>query len=245
MSINRDAIFHPRNKALWYLLALQGGLVNVGGFLEVGHFVSHVTGFSGHLVLDIFHGNFLSALFFALIPFAFLIGSIVSGYLTEVRRRHDKSPVYIHILTGMALIYFSLALLGANDLLPDFGSGELTLKTASIMALLCGTCGAQNALFTSASGAVVRTTHLTGLFTDFGIGLAKVFSKVDYEHEKRSTKLRAGLIFSFLLGSVLGAWLFLSLQHLAWLIPTLISLFMAIQLFKTRKHFEAIFPDHR
>lgn len=245
MSINRDAIFHPKNKILWYLLALQGGLVNVGGFLEVGHFVSHVTGFSGHLVLDIFRGNLLSALFFALIPCAFLVGSIISGYLTEVRRKHHKSPVYIHILVSMAFIYFGLAFLGVNHLLPTFGSKELTLKTASVMALLCGTCGAQNALFTSASGAVIRTTHLTGLFTDFGIGLAKLFSNVDREHELRNTRLRAGLITSFLAGSVIGAWTFLSLQHLAWLIPTSISLFMAIRLYMTRKHFEAIFPDNR
>ena len=243
MTVNRDAIFHPSNRILWYLLAFQGGLVNVGGFLEVGHFVSHVTGFSGHLILDIFRGNLLSALFFALIPLAFLGGSILSGYLTEVRRRRHKSPVYIHILTGMSLIYLSLGLFGANDLLPNFGSETLSLKSALVLALLCGTCGAQNALFTSASGAVIRTTHLTGLFTDFGIGLAKVFSKIDHAHEIRSTKLRAGLIFSFLLGSTIGALFFIHFQYAAWFIPTIISLIIALRLYTTRKRIEAIFPD--
>src|SRR5690606_39239448 len=223
MSINRDAIYHPKNKILWYLLCFQGGFVNVGGFLEVGHFVSHVTGFSGHLVVEAREGRFISALFFALIPIAFLMGAFISGYLTEVRRKKQQTPVYIHIMSSMAIIYFSLALIGANNLLPKFGSEVLSFKSAVILAILCAASGAQNALFTSASGAIVRTTHLTGLFTDFGIGLAKLFGQVDQEHEKRSTRLRFGLIFFFIFGSFISAWSFTHFYFLGWLIPAAIS----------------------
>lgn len=243
MSAKRDAIFHSKNKALWYILAFQGGLINVGGFLEVGHFVSHVTGFSGQLVLETMKGRLLSAFFFALIPCAFLLGAFISGYMTEVRRKKHQSPVYIHIMGSMAIIFFALAIAGANNLLPDFGKETLSLSSAFVLALLCGTSGAQNALFTSASGAVVRTTHLTGLFTDFGIGLAKLFGNVDVQHEVRANKLRLGLILFFLLGSLVGAWIFLNFEYLGWLIPASLSTFIAFRLYMTRKAFEAVFPD--
>ena len=42
---NKDAIYYPENLFIWFLLALQGGFVNVGGFMAVHRFVSHMTGF--------------------------------------------------------------------------------------------------------------------------------------------------------------------------------------------------------
>jgi uncharacterized membrane protein YoaK (UPF0700 family) len=42
-------------------------------------------------------------------------------------------------------------------------------------ALLCAAMGVQNALVTRLSGAVVRTTHLTGVITDLGIESARWF----------------------------------------------------------------------
>jgi uncharacterized membrane protein YoaK (UPF0700 family) len=245
MSPKSDAIYHPSNQTIWFLLAMQGGMINVGGFLELGHFVSHVTGFSGNFMVEMFRGNFLSILFFALIPLAFLAGAFISGWLTEVRRKRKVSPIYIHIMSFLALLFFTLALLGSNALLPRFGEAEFSIKNALILILLCGACGAQNALFTSASGAVVRTTHLTGLFTDFGIGLAKLIGKVDLQHEKRANLLRFGLITSFMLGSFIGVYFFMKFQHLAWLIPCSLSCLIAFRLYRTRKIIEHNFMDEQ
>ena len=41
--------------------------------------------------------------------------------------------------------------------------------------LLCAAMGLQNSLVTRLSGAVVRTTHLTGVLTDLGIEGARWF----------------------------------------------------------------------
>lgn len=59
-------------------------------------------------------------------------------------------------------------------------------------------CGMQNALVTTYSGAVVRTTHLTGLFTDFGIMLGEVLE--GKEIDKRRLLLFILIISGFILG---------------------------------------------
>lgn len=56
-----------------------------------------------------------------------------------------------------------------------FGS-NLMLENSNIIAFsLLFAMGLQNALVTKISNATVRTTHLTGLFTDLGIELSQLF----------------------------------------------------------------------
>lgn len=236
---NLDAIYAPENRTLWNILAFQGGLVNVGGFLEVGHFVSHVTGFSGHLMVELFNTNMTEAFFYAIIPFAFLSGAVISGFCTEVRRKKNKAPIYLHIMVALTFLYLALAITGALKLLPVFGSSELSLTSAILLALLCGACGSQNALFTSFSGAVVRTTHLTGLFTDFGINLSKLISRLIDDKEYKALKLQLSLITAFMLGSLIGVWLFSHYQYRGWFFPAVISSFVAFKLYNTRKRLQA------
>ena len=71
--------------------------------------------------------------------------------------------------------------------------------------------GLQNALVTSISHAVVRTTHLTGLFTDMGIEFSQLFFYKDKENRKRlftSIKLRLTIIWLFFFGGVSGGILY-------------------------------------
>jgi len=68
---------HTADKSLvighWFLLAFNGGMINAGGFLATGRFVSHVTGFATlfgiHLVNakpDVALGALTVPLFFSL-----------------------------------------------------------------------------------------------------------------------------------------------------------------------------------
>jgi uncharacterized membrane protein YoaK (UPF0700 family) len=87
--------------------------------------------------------------------------------------------------------------------------------------------GLQNGAITSSSGNSVRTTHLTGLTTDLGLGLARLLtvSKNDpsFREETLANALRAGTVVAFIFGSAAGAWLFAVLQYRGFLIPALIS----------------------
>jgi len=104
-------------------------------------------------------------------------------------------------------------------------------KSYLLLILLCLASGLQNAAITSSSGKSVRTTHLTGLTTDLGLGLAKLMS-FDFKDQQRQSEmranfLRAGSILSFVIGSAIGAWIFLSLGFRGFLFPAIISIYAA------------------
>src|SRR5690606_17478697 len=75
--------------------------------------------------------------------------------------------------------------------------------------LASAACGLQNAMTSTYSGAMVRTTHVTGLFTDLGIMLGLKLR--GQPADRRRILLYLILIGGFIGGGVLGA-----LGYSAW-----------------------------
>jgi uncharacterized membrane protein YoaK (UPF0700 family) len=82
-------------------------------------------------------------------------------------------------------------------------------------------CGVQNAMATTYSGAVVRTTHLSGMFTDLGIGLGHALRGVPLQ--RRRLALCGLIIASFFAGGVLGAFAFFRWHTDALLVPAILT----------------------
>jgi uncharacterized membrane protein YoaK (UPF0700 family) len=74
---------------------------------------------------------------------------------------------------------------------------------------------------TTFSGSVVRTTHLSGMFTDLGIGLGHFLRGMALP--TRRLALSALIIGSFFTGSVIGAWLFRHLGYDALVVPATLT----------------------
>jgi uncharacterized membrane protein YoaK (UPF0700 family) len=75
--------------------------------------------------------------------------------------------------------------------------------------------GIQNSLVTKISQSTVRTTHLTGLFTDLGIELSQLFFYKKPEETKKlrtSIYLRLSIIIFFFLGCISGGFMYLFLE---------------------------------
>ena len=108
----------------------------------------------------------------------------------------------------MALLLLYVVVAGFNGLFGPFGEPIEESKDYTLLATLCLVCGIQNGTITLVSKSVVRTTHLTGVTTDLGIGIVRVLNakklrgKVD--EEWRANLMRAGVIVFFILGSTLG-----------------------------------------
>src|SRR5690606_30163283 len=85
-------------------------------------------------------------------------------------------------------------------------------KNPNIIAFsLLFAMGLQNSMVTKISNATVRTTHLTGLFTDLGIELSQLFFYKTQEQRKKligSVKLRITIISFFFLGGVISGVLY-------------------------------------
>lgn len=229
-----DTILHPKNRFTWALLAFQGGFLNVAGLLTVHIFVSHVTGFSAYFSTNLLEGNFHKSLYFLLVPLFFLLGAFFSTLFTEIRKKKNQRPVYIHILYTLSILFFLISFLGHQDYFGNFGEPFSNFRDFILLSILAFTCGSQNAIFTHYSNSIIRTTHLTGITTDLGIGLAKFFISNDIE-EQRVNKIRIDIIISFLIGSILAVYLFPKFKFLGFLIPGFISIFVGVRLFITNE----------
>ncbi len=151
-----------KNEVLAGYLAFVAGFVNSGGFILLGHFTSHVTGIVGAFSVQLSGGDVPSAMATALLVVTFFVGAFVASLLLETSRFGRTSAAY------------GAALLAEAAVLAAFvGSGGGPYFTDAHLVLLSFAMGMQNSLVTRLSGAVVRTTHLTGVVTDLGIEAAR------------------------------------------------------------------------
>jgi uncharacterized membrane protein YoaK (UPF0700 family) len=81
--------------------------------------------------------------------------------------------------------------------------------------------GLQNAMATTYSGAIVRTSHVSGMFTDLGITLGHALRGLPVA--RRRLWLCLVIIASFLAGGVAGALLFGAVQYRALYLPALLT----------------------
>jgi uncharacterized membrane protein YoaK (UPF0700 family) len=158
----------PRKNALLAgSLAFVAGFVNSGGFLLIGTFTSHVTGSVGRLSTDVANWHPSAAFFALLMILSFFGGAFLASLLVETSAFERSSRAYAAALGVEALLLFAFILVAA----PRYATHPRALDAQA--AILCIAMGMQNSLVTRLSGAVVRTTHLTGVVTDLAIEAAR------------------------------------------------------------------------
>jgi uncharacterized membrane protein YoaK (UPF0700 family) len=226
-SNNQINSFTTRNYIIWFSLAFQAGAINVGGFLACHRFVTHTTGFATHFGAEFSRGLYQNAFGMLSVPAFFLLGSVISAILIDKRKLQGKIPNYPFVFLFISILLIFSAVGGVGGGFGDFGSEHELKKSYILLISLSLTSGLQNAVITTASGAAVRTTHLTGLTTDLGIGIVRILSGLlGHEKQRREIRfnwLRIGTISSFVLGSTLSAYIFNSIQFYGFLIPAIIS----------------------
>lgn len=189
-------------------LSCVAGMVNVVGFLGFEHqAVSHLTGTTSQLGMAMAQGDWRSIGHLWGLLIAFSLGAMLSGLIIQ------DSALQLGRRYGIALALESALLFLA---IPLFKQQQIWGAMSAAMA-----CGLQNAMATTFSGAVVRTTHLSGMFTDLGIGLGHLLRGLPLPIRRLTL---SGLIISgFLAGGVLGAWLFMRWQYDALLVPAVLT----------------------
>lgn len=235
---------HRFNKAVswrtrfdWFLLSFLAGSVNAGGYLAAHRFVSHVTGFSTLFGVGAAQGHWDEAAGILSVPIYFLLGVMISAYLVDRRVHRGERPHYAMVMSLVCGCLMIAAFGGYFHYFGEFGSEPKLKKDYILLALLCAASGLQNAAISTASGATVRTTHLTGLTTDLGTGLVRAFSNPKIYHtEMRACRLRMGTWMSFAFGSVIGAWAYLRFKYLGFFLPATLAAYSA---------FEALTPVRR
>jgi uncharacterized membrane protein YoaK (UPF0700 family) len=161
---------NSQNRWLAGYLAFVGGFVNSSGFVLIGTFSSHVTGNVGRLANDAATGQYAAAVAALSLVLCFFSGAFAASVIIESRFLGVSSArAYALALAieALLLLFFTLLSYATTSAHPRVRDAET--------ALLCAAMGLQNALVSRLSGAVVRTTHLTGVVTDLGIEAARWF----------------------------------------------------------------------
>lgn len=195
-----------QNLRIASLLSFVAGVVNVAGFLAIQKLTTNVTGHFAFFVDEVFKLNIWEGLIYFLYIFFFFLGSFISNILVELVTKVNEKLIYRIPIIIESVILFLVAYFGQ----------QLILEAPNVLAFsLLFAMGMQNSLVTTISNATIRTTHLTGLFTDLGIDLSQLFFyKLKEQKEKlySSIKLRLTIISFFFLGGILGGIFYTTIQ---------------------------------
>jgi len=195
---------HIHNLRLASILSFIAGVVNICGVLSINILTTNVTGHFAYFSDQIVNNNYSSAFSFLLFIFFFLFGAFSSNVLIEIvsRIRPRISHTMPMIIEMIILCYIGFF---------GYTNGKLNLDVQVLACGLLFAMGLQNSLVTQVSQSTVRTTHLTGLFTDLGIELSQlIFYRKSSQIQKlsKSIYLRLIIIACFFSGGILGGFLF-------------------------------------
>ncbi|WP_237073632.1 YoaK family protein [Mucilaginibacter mali] len=198
---------------------MTAGLVNAEGFLGFSVLTTNVTGHAALFAERIALQDWKTAQVIALWMCLFFSGAFFSSLVISLIGRNQRFSYLLPVMVEIVILTVT-ALTGHNY------NGTLISKEFFAGSLLFA-MGLQNALVTVVSGAAVRTTHLTGTFTDLGIELAQLFRTEAKEKSivKQKIKLHFSIIFFFMAGAVSGAYLFQRFSFYCFFVPVIILIF--------------------
>jgi len=196
---------------VWFgssVLAFIAGMINAVGLMGFQHQgITHLTGSTTSLGIAAATGHGAEVFHLCAVIGSFFTGCILGGYLIQ------DSTLKLGRQYGVALTIESLLLFAAVPFL---------VRTSNVGDYLAScACGLQNGMVSTYSAAVLRTTHVSGIFTDLGICIGHLLRGLPVD--MRRVRLYAFLLGSFFGGSVAGAFGFAYLGYDTLYIPATLT----------------------
>ncbi|PAW87960.1 MAG: hypothetical protein B9S33_05440 [Pedosphaera sp. Tous-C6FEB] len=202
-------------------LSFIAGIVNAVGFLGFQHQgVTHLTGTTTLSGIALAQHDFAGTLHLLAVAIAFVFGATVSGFVIQGDALKLGRRYGVALVIESALLAAAVPLLKHHNVLGDF--------------LASGACGLQNAMTSTYSGTVLRTTHVSGVFTDLGIFFGHLLrgASVDW----RRFQLWMVLLGSFLTGGVVGAVVFARFSYSTLYFPASLTGLVGLAYSLYRQH---------
>jgi uncharacterized membrane protein YoaK (UPF0700 family) len=193
------------------------GATNAGGFLAVGQYTSHMSGILSSVADNLILGQIQLELASVVLVLSFLLGSMTTAWMVNWSLRRQMRSAFARPLLVEAGLLLIFGIFGTA--ISHFAGLFVPLT----VVLLCFIMGLQNAVITKVSHAEIRTTHVTGLLTDLGIELGKVFyfNRSTFPQKvvanRRKLRIHTLLVSSFFGGALLGAYGFKTFGYIATL----------------------------
>jgi uncharacterized membrane protein YoaK (UPF0700 family) len=220
----RDRSRHLNRQLAWPM-AFVAGAINAGGFLAIGVYTSHSTGSLSRAMDELALGHGALALFYFGIIAAFTLGAATAATFIHLgRRRRFHSPYGGALFIEAMLLLFFGAIAHHHPLSDGAQAGVIGACLGFFMGML-------NAIAGSISAHELRVTHMTGIVTDLGVELAKLFYWNRHQRkaspimaDRRRMRLHGGILISFLTGGLSGALGFTRIGYEVVFVPALILL---------------------
>lgn len=206
-----------------WVLAFIAGSVNAVSILSFEHHaITNMTGNTSMLAASFASMDISTTAHFLALIGSFVAGNAVSGFIIQ------DNTLQLGRRYGVALFLESLLLCLAVSLL-NHHHHFCGLYAAS------GACGLQNAMASTYSGTVVRTTHVTGMFSDLGIFLGHTLRGLSVD--SRRAKLSCLVISGFFCGGTGGTVAYRTMGFSALYIPASLTACAALSysLYRLRK----------
>jgi uncharacterized membrane protein YoaK (UPF0700 family) len=210
---------HIHNVRLAALLSLTAGAVNAAGFLGFSVLTTNVTGHAALFAEKVSLRDWRASWVIALWMVLFLGGAFISSLIITKFGKDRRFSYLIPILLELGIL---ITIATVTNYRKDSQAYSHVYAGALLFAM-----GLQNALVSVISRSVVRTTHLTGTFTDLGIELAQLLLVRNGPGSELRPRiyLRLVIILSFIAGALSGAYAFRGFHFFAFYLPALILVF--------------------
>lgn len=208
------------------IISLAAGWVNAITVLSVFSIPStHMTGMLTQLAIEgIGIEHTLPFVHVAGVVGGFVMGAAISGGTLQ------SSRLRLSHRYGLLLMFESMMLgLATWLLMHDSFTGIVLAATSA---------GLQNALATQYSGAILRTTHITGVVTDLGIALGRFM--LGRAVAPWRMYLHLAILCGFGAGSILGTLAFLRFDAVVMGVPAVIIFMCALVYWRKRAALDSV-----
>jgi uncharacterized membrane protein YoaK (UPF0700 family) len=184
--------------------AVVSGIINVAGMIAFLAFTTNITGHVANLSQHIVEQNWHEIAIFIIWLLMFFAGAFLSGYIVRSLQhksyyRAHSAPVIIEII-----VLLFVAVYGHNFYAETQTEREIVIATL----LFC--MGLQNSLVSIISGGIIKSSHLTGLFTDLGNDVSDWLHPNAEKTEVVRNKIyiRLTVLGFYILGGIIGGYFF-------------------------------------
>ena len=201
------------NLSLAILLSFTAGSVNVAGFFAFTVLTTNVTGHVANLARLLIERDYKVANVVELWILCFFAGTFSSSFMIDYLKRKNSRFSSTFPIIFEAAILLTIAMIG--------NSYHKIVGLEVFVGILLYTMGMQNSIVSVVSGSVVRTSHLTGMFTDLGINLSRLIFATQEERLllNRKVTLHLMIVLFFFLGGITGGFLFTKIGFESFFLP--------------------------
>ncbi len=213
--------------------AFVAGMINVAGVIAFLAFTSNVTGHVATLAKHVLEQNFGEMVVFFVWLIMFLLGAFTANFI--IKSVEHKSSYRAHA-QPIVLEMVILVLVGWYG--HNFYNETQTEREILIGAVLF-TMGLQNSMVSTISGGLIKTSHLSGLFTDLGGELAEWFHPRTEKSQviKHRLYIRFTILSFYFFGGLCGGYFFNAYNFaLFFFIPLILLSILLYDLWPLYKH---------